>query len=49
MKEEMTFEEMWAEADFIDASVGGMDSVPEWEVEDYVGSLLLANTDEWKR
>lgn len=44
----MTFEEMWAEADFIDAATGGMDSVPEWEKEDYVGALLMANGFVWQ-
>ena len=39
----MTFEEMWVKADFIDYSIGGMDSIPEWEVYDYVCSLLMAN------
>lgn len=49
-EKEMTFEKMRAEeADFVDAAAGGMDGVPEWEVEDYVGSLLIANQDKWKR
>lgn len=31
---------MWEEADIIDASIGGVDSIPE-EYYDYVESLLM--------
>jgi hypothetical protein len=36
----MTFEEMWEQADEVDAEIGGVDSIPEWEYKDYVESLL---------
>lgn len=38
----MGFIEMWEEADYIDAAIGGVDSIPEWEYSDYVQACLTA-------
>ena len=43
-----TFIEMWEEADFADASIGGYDSIPEWEYYDYVEACLMVVYDDLK-
>ncbi len=43
---EMGFIEMWEEADFVDASIGGVDSIPEEEYFDYVEACLMALADD---
>lgn len=45
---EMSFTEMWEEADFVDASIGGYDSIPEEEYFDYVEACLMALADDFK-
>ena len=40
--------EMWRKADEVDAEIGGMDSVPEWEKEDYQQGLLIRFADDFK-
>ena len=44
----MDFIEMWREADLVDEEIGGMDSVPEWEKEDYQKGLLIALANDFK-
>ena len=41
----MTFLEMWAQADLVDAEIGGVDSIPEWEYHDYIEACLMALGD----
>jgi len=43
----MSFIDEWQKADEQDFACGGMDSVPEWEEEDYRGALLVANGFVW--
>jgi hypothetical protein len=37
----MTFEQMWEQADLVDAEIGGVNSIPEEEYYDYIESLLM--------
>lgn len=38
---ESDFITMWQEAEIEDASIGGVDSIPEWEYSDYVEAFLM--------
>ncbi len=38
----MNFIEMWELADYIDAAIGGVDSIPEYEYHDYIEACLMA-------
>ena len=42
------FIQMWSEADEADAAIGGMDSVPAREWEDYNLSLIILLADDFK-
>jgi len=44
----MDFIQMWEQADFVDASIGGYDSIPEEEYFDYVEACLMALADDLK-
>lgn len=43
----MSFIEMWQQADFVDASIGGVDSIPEEQYYDYVEACLMALADDF--
>ena len=43
---EMDFIEMWEEANYVDASIGGVDSIPEEEYFDYAEACLMALADD---
>lgn len=38
---------MWEQAGEEDIAIGGMDTVPENEINDYMMGLLIANADEF--
>ena len=42
------FVQMWSEADEADAAIGGMDTIPEREREDYGLSMVIALTDDFR-
>jgi hypothetical protein len=48
MSRELTFEEMWEQADGADAEIGGYDSIPEEEYHDYVEACLMSLADDFK-
>ena len=48
MAREISFTEMWEEADLVDAEIGGMDSIPEEEHYDYQLACLMALADDFK-
>jgi hypothetical protein len=43
---DISFEEMWAQADYEDASIGGVDNIPDWEYRDYMISCMMNQFQE---